>query len=76
MIMDNAVYVHLEEGEKIIGIGLQPKIPNEGWTIENAHRMGLENIRVWTMSNRHEVNDGWLDAVCEGDERVEGFMMG
>ena len=45
--MRDAVSQCLEEGERITGIGIQPKLSSQWWEKEEAHRRGLENVRAW-----------------------------
>lgn len=47
MDMRDAVYQCLEEGERITVIGIQRKLSSQWWEKEEAHRTGLDNVRVW-----------------------------
>ena len=73
--MEHAVTLHLQEDQKVTGIGVKPNRPSQ-WRSSN---LGLKSVRIWTSkgllvaNGGDEHSDGWLDATHGDDEQLEGF---
>ena len=69
--------LHLQEGQKVTGIGVKPNRPSQWRSSEQG--LGLENVRIWTSKSMlvanggDEHSDGWLDVTQGDQEQLEGF---
>lgn len=75
--MEHAVTLHLQEDQKVTGIGVKPNKPSQWRSSERG--LGLENVRIWTSkgllvaNGGDEHSDGWLDDSHGDGEQLEGF---
>ena len=75
--MEHAVTLHLQEDQKVTGIGVKPNRPSQWRSSERG--LGLEGVRIWTSkglivaNGGDEHSDGWLDATHGDEEQLEGF---